>query len=104
VSLLRQAKALGLSTSLDPGWDPAEQWGQDLFDALGALDILFLNEHEANAITGLPSADMALREMARRVPLALCKLGAGGAMMATGREARGPSGESRRHDGRRRLV
>jgi sugar/nucleoside kinase (ribokinase family) len=89
--LLRRAKALGLSTSLDPGWDPAGQWGEDLFEALGAVDILFLNEHEAKAIAGTGSAPagQALRRIAPRLgpgAVALCKLGAGGALMAAGNE------------------
>jgi sugar/nucleoside kinase (ribokinase family) len=89
--LLRRAKALGLSTSLDPGWDPAERWGEDLFEALRAVDILFLNEHEAKALSGNGSAPAgeALQQIAALLGpggVALCKLGAGGAMMAAKRE------------------
>jgi sugar/nucleoside kinase (ribokinase family) len=80
--LLRQAKERGLSTSLDPGWDPAGEWGDDIDEALGAVDILFLNEQEAKAISGKDTADAALRHFADRVPLALCKMGPGGALMA----------------------
>ena len=85
--LLRRAKELGLSTSFDPGWDPANRWGQDLFEALEAVDILFLNEHEARAIGGGSSAPVrqALCEIASHLApggLALCKLGAGGALLA----------------------
>jgi sugar/nucleoside kinase (ribokinase family) len=85
-ALLRQAKALGLSTSLDPGWDPAAQWGDDLYLTLEHVDILFLNEHEAKAIAEQPSAEAALRVLARHVPLAVCKLGPDGALMAAGGE------------------
>jgi sugar/nucleoside kinase (ribokinase family) len=84
--LLRQAKTLGLSTSLDPGWDPAECWGEDLAEALEAVDILFLNEHEAKAIGGGTSADTVLGGLAARAPVVLCKLGAAGALMAAGSE------------------
>jgi sugar/nucleoside kinase (ribokinase family) len=84
--LLHRAKALGLSTSFDPGWDPAERWGADLFEALEAVDILFLNEHEAKAIGGRSSADLAVGVIAGRVPLVLCKMGAKGALMAAGKE------------------
>jgi sugar/nucleoside kinase (ribokinase family) len=90
--LLRWAKALGLSTSLDPGWDPAERWGEDLLEALAAVDILFLNEHEAKAISGNSSASAgeALRQIAALLgpgAVALCKLGSGGALMRTGQES-----------------
>jgi sugar/nucleoside kinase (ribokinase family) len=81
-ALLRQAQQRGLSTSLDPGWDPADRWGDDIDEALASVDILFLNEHEAMAISGRTTADAALQHFAGRVPLALCKMGPGGAMMA----------------------
>jgi sugar/nucleoside kinase (ribokinase family) len=84
--LLRRAKALSLSTSFDPGWDPAGQWGEDLIEALEAVDILFLNEHEAKAIGGQSSANLAVEVIAGRVPLVLCKMGAEGALMAAGKE------------------
>jgi sugar/nucleoside kinase (ribokinase family) len=89
--LLRRAKALGMSTSLDPGWDPADRWGPDLLEALAAVDILFLNEHEARAISGRRSAPaaQALQQIAPLLGpdgVALCKLGAGGALMSVGHE------------------
>ncbi len=83
-ALLEQAKALGLSTSLDPGWDPQGRWGQELFQALAFVDILFLNEHEASAISGRDRPEDGLRDLGERVPVAVCKLGARGAMLAHG--------------------
>ena len=83
-SLLGRAKAAGLTTSLDPGWDPAVRWGADLDEALAAVDILFVNEHEARAITGAASAVEGARELARRAPLVVAKLGAHGAALAAG--------------------
>jgi sugar/nucleoside kinase (ribokinase family) len=85
-ALLRRAKALGLSTSLDPGWDPAERWGQDLFEVLEAVDVLFLNEHEAKALAGEGSVEAALKRMASQVGTVVCKVGPGGALMAVGGE------------------
>lgn len=83
-ALLRQAKTLGLSTSLDPGWDPRARWGQELTEALALADILFVNEHEACAITGRDSPEDGLRELGRQVPVAVCKTGARGAMLVYG--------------------
>lgn len=82
-TLLRRAKDMGLSTSLDPGWDPAAQWGTDLSEALAAVDILFVNEHEAKSIAKADSASAGAGELARRVPLVVAKLGADGALMAS---------------------
>jgi sugar/nucleoside kinase (ribokinase family) len=85
-ALLRRARELGLSTSLDPGWDPDARWGADFYGALEFVDILFLNEHEAKAIAGETSPEAALQNLAGRVSLALCKLGPGGALMVRGGE------------------
>ncbi len=77
--LLRQAKALGLTTSLDTNWDPAERWdGVD--DLYPHLDILFPNEAELQAFTGVAELEEAARVLAQKVPLVAVKLGAKGAM------------------------
>jgi sugar/nucleoside kinase (ribokinase family) len=53
-SLFAKAHSFGLTTSLDPGFDPEEQWGDDLFDVLGEVDVFFPNEVELAAITPNP--------------------------------------------------
>jgi sugar/nucleoside kinase (ribokinase family) len=80
--LLRRAKKLGLTTSLDPGWDPNEQWNGVLFEALPAVDILFVNEHEVKAIAETASISEASTDLAKRVNLVVAKLGADGALAA----------------------
>jgi sugar/nucleoside kinase (ribokinase family) len=80
--LLRRARELGLTTSLDPGWDPAEQWDAGLFAALSAVDILFVNEHEVKAIAKTASVSEALSTLINYVGLVVAKLGPGGAVMA----------------------
>lgn len=55
----RAAKA-GLSTSLDPGFDPAQQWEDDLLDTLHEVDIFLPNEEELLAITGRNELNDAL--------------------------------------------
>ncbi len=88
-ALLRRAKKAGLSTSIDPGWDPSESWKVE--DILPWLDALLVNELEAEALTGLKPV-AAAAALARRVPLAVVKLGPGGAMAASqGRAWRAPS-------------
>ncbi|HME08203.1 MAG TPA: carbohydrate kinase family protein [Bryobacteraceae bacterium] len=51
-SLFSRAHRFGLTTSLDPGFDPDEQWGDDLFDVLTEVDVFFPNEVELAAISG----------------------------------------------------
>lgn len=50
--LFARAKALGLSTSLDPQWDPAEKWDIDLETLLPHVDVFLPNITELKALTG----------------------------------------------------
>ncbi|GLQ88743.1 carbohydrate kinase family protein [Dyella flagellata] len=59
--LFARAKSAGLSTSLDPGFDPAQQWGGDLLETLNEVDIFLPNEKELLAITGCSDLHAALR-------------------------------------------
>jgi sugar/nucleoside kinase (ribokinase family) len=59
-ALFARARAAGLSTSLDPGFDPLQQWGEDLFDTLAEVDLFLPNEHELFAITGSNDVHAAL--------------------------------------------
>jgi sugar/nucleoside kinase (ribokinase family) len=49
---LRRAKAAGLTTSLDTGWDSKGRWMEDLGPCLPHTDILFANEDEARHLSG----------------------------------------------------
>lgn len=44
--ILAQAKKAGLTTSLDPGWDPESRWDVPLKN----VDVLFVNEAESGAL------------------------------------------------------
>jgi sugar/nucleoside kinase (ribokinase family) len=50
--LFARAAEAGLTTSLDPGFDPDQRWGDDLLDTLREVDIFLPNEEELLAITG----------------------------------------------------
>lgn len=81
-TLLRRARELGLTTSLDPGWDPQEVWNGVLGKALSAVNILFVNEHEVRAMAKIESVREAASALARNVELVVAKLGVDGALMA----------------------
>lgn len=51
VALLKAAKALGLTTSVDPQWDPLEKWDVDLPALLSYTDIFLPNMSELMAQT-----------------------------------------------------
>src|SRR3972149_3946465 len=61
--LFAAAHAEGLTTSLDPGWDPAEEW-QGLQDILALTDVFLPNTAEARAIGG--TSDVAAAAQAIR--------------------------------------
>lgn len=52
VENLRRAKAAGLSTSLDTGWDALGEWGKILGPCLPFVDMFFVNETEAAVLEG----------------------------------------------------
>jgi sugar/nucleoside kinase (ribokinase family) len=78
--LFARARANGLSTSLDPGFDPRQQWNSDLEAAIDAADLFFPNEVELLGITRRPDAAEGLRALAGRRARTIVKLGSSGAM------------------------
>ena len=51
-SLFVRAGKLGLSTSLDPGFDPVERWGDEWHDLLAQVDLFLPNDVELAGISG----------------------------------------------------
>ncbi len=81
--LFARAHAWGLTISLDPNYDPSEQWAG--FDELLALTDLFLpNEREALSLTRAASVEAAATQLAEVTGVAAIKLGAAGAVAAQG--------------------
>jgi sugar/nucleoside kinase (ribokinase family) len=50
--VLRDARALGITTSIDMTWDPTGRWMQDIGPLLPHVDIFCPNDVEATALTG----------------------------------------------------
>ena len=78
--LFARATAAGLTTSLDPGFDPAQQWGSDLLDTLREVDIFLPNEQELQAITGRDDLHEALTAVQNGRTHTLVKRGRQGCM------------------------
>jgi len=92
LSVFRQAKAAGMTTSLDPGFDPDEKWGPGLVETLAATDVFFPNEVELRAISGKENLDDALAALQNGHTLVVAKLGKEGAMtIVDGRIVRVPA-------------
>jgi len=77
-SLFARAHAAGLTTSLDPGFDPSERWEADLLETLSEVDLFFPNEVEIRAITRIDGVPDALRRLAGGRTRTVAKLGAQG--------------------------
>jgi sugar/nucleoside kinase (ribokinase family) len=77
--LFRRAHKLGLTTSLDPNYDPSEKWaGFD--ELLSATDIFLPNKTEALSITQSNDVESASRQLAEKSKLVAIKLGTDGAL------------------------
>jgi sugar/nucleoside kinase (ribokinase family) len=78
-NLFRRARALGLTTSLDTNYDPAEKWIG--FDELLSVTNVFLpNEKEALSLSGEANVDLAADRLGSKVEALGVKLGAAGAL------------------------
>jgi len=77
--IFKNAHSLGLTTSLDANWDPAEQW-QGLSNLLPHTDIFFPNQQEAQAIAGASTLDDAMDHLSQENSTVVVKLGDQGAI------------------------
>ena len=84
--LFRRARALGLTTSFDPGHDPYNEWGSEIRAVFRDTSVLLLNEVELELTTGTGDIDQGLGALATDSTLAVVKLGGRGsaALAATG--------------------
>lgn len=76
---LERARAAGLTTSVDTGWDQEGRWLEDLGPCLPYTDVLFPNDAEARCLTGMQDVAAAagrLRELG--AGSVIVKLGAAG--------------------------
>jgi len=85
VKLLERARAAGMTTSSDTGWDFLGRWIEPLAPCLPYLDILFMNEEEARKLSGTDEPEAAVRFfLSRGVRVVVVKMGAAGCLLATG--------------------
>jgi sugar/nucleoside kinase (ribokinase family) len=81
--LFDEAKARGLTISLDTNYDPTEQWSGSLREALQRVDVFLPNEAELLAITHEDSIEAGLDRLAE-IPTVVVKLGVRGAAARSG--------------------
>jgi sugar/nucleoside kinase (ribokinase family) len=86
-ALLADARAAGMTTSLDTGWDSRGEWMSVLAPCLDRLDALFANEAEALHLAGAANYTEAGRRLREAGPGAVVlKLGGAGCAVFTAEE------------------
>ena len=78
-ALLKKAKELGVTISLDTNWDPEEKWDGGIRAILPFVDVFLPNENELMLITGQDNVQDALRYAGELVPIIAVKCGGDGA-------------------------
>ncbi len=81
--LFKMAKELGLTTSFDPQWDPAEKWDVDLNKLLPYVDVFLPNIVELQFLTGTNSREEALEKIAAVANTVVIKDGTNGSFLWT---------------------
>jgi sugar/nucleoside kinase (ribokinase family) len=81
--LFEEARARGLTVSLDTNYDPAEKWEGGLRETLPRVDVFLPNETELLAITREDSIEAGLDRLSE-ISVVAVKLGARGAIARSG--------------------
>ena len=66
--LFKKAKSFGLTTSIDPQWDPAEKWEVDLPELLPHVDVFLPNMSEFLALTRTKTIEAGISEIMQFAP------------------------------------
>ncbi len=85
-TLFRKAKSAGLTTSLDPQWDPEERWDLDFKTLLPHVDVFIPNENELRALTGIEDMYKAVDKLKSHSNTIIVKSGREGAFLWNGDE------------------
>jgi sugar/nucleoside kinase (ribokinase family) len=85
--LFSRAKKDGLTTSLDPQWDPSEQWQVNLKELLPHLDVFMPNMSEFLLLTGTSSLEDGIEKIKPFAPnlVLVVKDGSNGAYLWDGK-------------------
>lgn len=86
VALFKKAKTAGLTTSLDPQWDPSEKWDLPLRELLPYVDLFMPNAAELQALTLSRQLNEALYHIRTFANAVVVKNGHEGAYLWDGRE------------------
>jgi sugar/nucleoside kinase (ribokinase family) len=86
VDLFKQAKAAGLTTSLDTNDDPDNKWGRDLLEVLKYVDVFLPNDREAKKAAHTDDLSQAINVLAGLAKVVVVKRGSAAAICRSGSE------------------
>lgn len=80
-AIFKRAKEFGLTTSLDPQWDPAEKWDLDLENLLPYVDVFLPNRKELMLLTKTKSIEEGINALKVHANTLVVKDGENGALL-----------------------
>lgn len=86
VSLFSKAKANGMTTSVDPQWDPAEEWDIQIETLLPLVDVFMPNIKELCALTNTDTLQDGLHVLKPFANIVVVKNGREGAYLWDGKD------------------
>jgi sugar/nucleoside kinase (ribokinase family) len=84
LKLFKKAKEFGLTTSMDPQWDPEERWDIDFKSLLPSVDVFIPNENELRAMTATDDLKAAVEKLRAYTNILVVKSGREGAFLYHG--------------------
>lgn len=81
--LFKCAKDMGLTTSIDIQWDPAEKWDFNYKEVLPYVDIFLPNEQEIISLTNESSIDSSIDKLIPFANHIVIKMGSKGSMLVS---------------------
>lgn len=84
--ILINARAAGMTTSLDLQWDPTEQWAFDYARCLPYVDVFMPNESELLALTNTDSVSSAIEKVRPYLNMLALKVGRKGSLGLCGEQ------------------
>jgi sugar/nucleoside kinase (ribokinase family) len=89
--LFETARDAGVTTCVDPNWDPSQVWNRGLMALLPFVDVVLPNAVEASAIAGVEDVEVAAERLSEVGNIVAVKRGAdGGIARRRGEVARDP--------------
>jgi sugar/nucleoside kinase (ribokinase family) len=79
-ALFARLRASGVTTSVDPNWDPSGSWDSGVLELLDVTDVFFPNEIEATRIARISDVREAVRRLRAHARVVVVKVGVAGAV------------------------